>query len=262
MSERFDASKELGAGLSQIGTQRNKLARIVGPWFVLYCLLAAASLWVIWNGRTSTNSAAAQSVVLIYLLLTLGELLVGLCAAIQWCRLLAATGTATWYAVPPRVLWRWIWRWLFFAAMSRVTDQTEPWLKAHLSGAASWLIDGLSRLALLFVLVVASQFTLDLPALSIGAPVGVFEERARIRKAVGPSIFTGFALALVTWTAVLWALDGIAAAVPSVAVGFAAAFLARAFTFGVAILLTTYVTRIYLRSIDGLRPNLTSGGRV
>ncbi len=248
MSERFDTSKELGASVSQVVTERVSLRRIVGPWFVLFCVIAAASLWEIWNGRTSRTPATAQRVVLVYLFLTVGQVLVGICAALQWTRSLGSDATVKWYAVPLRPLWGWVWRWLIFATLSRVSDQAEPWLKAHLVAAPRWEIEGLSRLAFLCTLIIASQFTLDLPALSVGAPVGVFEERARIMRVASP--FIGFALTLAIWTAVLWALDELVAAVPSVAVGFGAAFLVRALTFGVAILLTTYVTRIYLRSIS------------
>ncbi len=252
----FHPAAEVIAILADLIGHKAALARVVGPWLLLFCLIPSLLVFgVDWKALLHRHHGLGAWVLLgfgVLIFLEIGLLLV---AAIQWTRFTATRREPRLTAFPGKALWGWTWRWVVFGGLMRTFGQIEPWLKAHLPGAAPWQLDGLQSLIGFFALVLASPFALVLPAIALDAADKGTMAAMRGFRLVGRKYYLGVALILGPYAAGSWLLNSAYENFKGPAVA-AVTLVAGVVLILVTVLVgMTYLTRVYLLGAEPLRPD-------
>lgn len=247
-SGAFSPEAEVKGILAELVEHRGALLRVVGPWFLLFCVVPLAFINVdYWKGLADGDRGAAMMILLGLVVVVLAELAFLFVAMIQWTRFAATKQEPRLTAFPGKALWGWAWRWFIYGAGFRSLDGLEPWLKEHLPAAAQWQLDGVQGLLGFVVLVLFSPFLLVLPAVALNAADKGIAASMRGFRLVGRKYYLAAALILAPYALASWGLGvlydhhkGPAAAVTNVGASVILLFVTM-------IVGMTYLTRIYLR---------------
>lgn len=249
-SQQFQPTLEVRRTLAVLAARSGPLLRVVGPWFLIFCLLPLLLIGAsFWKPLQQNRDLAA-----LFLLGLLAVLIAVIClllvATLQWARFIVTNREPSWSDFPAKALWGLLWRWLVFGAVFRVTGEIEPWLRAHLPGAVSWEVTGLRTLIVLALLVLASPFALALPAIALGVPNKSAEARMKGMRAAGRGYYIGAALLLAPYCVGSWLLDLASEAYKGSSMLATWAFLDALLLFIAFIVGSTYVARIYVKGME------------
>jgi len=241
--------QEAADALGLLSRERIAFVRIVGPWFLVFCLgpLAIADV-AFWKGVAERHATEALSALL---LLLLAMLCLPLIAAIQWGRFLATGKAPRTLDVPWAALWGFLWRLFFAAVILSLINGAEPWLKAHFPSAAPWMVHGLSGLFTLLVLVLASPWGMVFVAVALGAQDRSMAGSLRAARGAGRRFYLAMLLILSPMILFSWLTE---LAPKTSDTDFASWMIYVGWALGLfltVIAATTYLTRIYLRSMAG-----------
>lgn len=243
----FSPTGEVKAILTGLIAQRGALLRVVGPWFLLFCVLPMTFINVeYWKEFVDRDRRSAIIFLLMLVVVIMIELALVFVAMIQWIRFAATKQEPRLTAFPGKALWGWTWRWLIYGAIYRSLDEIEPWLKVQLPTAALWQLDGLQGLIGLAILVLFSPFALVLPAVALDAPDKGIAASMRGFRLVGRKYYVGTFIILAPYAVVSWmlgALSDIYKEPVAVAANVGAAVI---LFFGTTIVAMTYLTRVYV----------------
>ena len=248
MSGTFNPEFEVKAIFAEMIAHRGSLLRVVGPWFLIFCLLPLVFIDLdFWKGLADRDRGTAMMILLGLLVVILAEMAFLFVAMIKWIQFVATKQEPRLIDFPGRALWGWVWRWFLFGSVFRALDGLEPWLKAQLPSAAQWQLDGVQSLLGLVVLVLFSPFALVLPAVALNAADKGMAASMQGFRLVGRKYYLAAGLILTPYALVSWGLDilydhykGPIAAVAN----FGASMI---LVFATMIVGMTYLTRIYLR---------------
>lgn len=252
----FHPAAEVKAILADLIGHKAALARVVGPWLLLFCLIPALAVFgADWKALLHRHRGLGVWVLLgfgVLIFLEIGLLLV---AAIQWTRFAATRREPRLTAFPGKALWGWTWRWVVFGGLTRSLGQVEPWLKAHLPGAAPWQMDGLLSLIGFSALVLASPFALVLPAIALNAADKGTIAAMRGFRLVGRKYYLGVALILGPYSASSWVLNSLYENFKGPAVEAVSLVASLVLVLVTVLVGITYLTRIYLLGAEPQRPD-------
>jgi hypothetical protein len=246
----FSPGAEVRDILAELISQKGALVRVVGPWFLLFCVPPMVFINVdYWKALADRDRSFAAAILLGLVVVVLAEIALLLVAMIQWTRFTATKQEPRLRAFPGKALWGWVWRWVIYGALFRFVGEMEPWMKGHLPGAAQWQLDGLQGLAGFVALVLFSPFALVLPAVALGAADTGITASMRGYRLVGRKYYLGAALILAPYTLASWGLGILSDHLkgPAVAVACVGAWVILWFL--TTIVGMTYLTRIYLRGV-------------
>jgi hypothetical protein len=244
----FHPEAEVKEILAELIDQRGALARVAGPWFLLFCLLPLAFVDLdYWKSLADRDRGLAEMILLGLVVVILLEIAFLLVATIQWTRFAATKQEPRLTAFPGKALWGWSWRWMIYGGLFRSIDRVQPWIKAHLPAAAPWQLDGLQGLIGLAALILFSPFALVLPAVALNAADRGIAASMRGFRLVGRKYYLGAALILAPYAVTSWVLGILYAAYKGPVAVVANVGASALLLFVTMIVGMTYLTRIYLR---------------
>lgn len=244
----FSPEAEVKDILAELIDQRGALLRVVGPWFLLFCVLPMVFVNVdYWKALADRDRGSAMMILLGLVVVVLAELAFVFVAMIQWTRFAATKQEPRLTAFPGKALWGWAWRWFIYGAIFRSLDQIEPWLKEQLPAAAQWQLDGLQGFIGFAALILISPFALVLPAVALDAADKGIAASMRGFRLVGRKFYLGTALILGPYAVAAWALGILSDNYKEPAAVAANVGASLILLFGTTIVGMTYLTRVYLR---------------
>jgi hypothetical protein len=255
----FSATDNVMGALGLLVHQRVALARVAGPWFLLFCVLPLAVIRLDLKDVTAGHSGPILAALLGLLAFILILICLPLVASIQWARFLATGQQPRLIDVPLKAVWGFLWRLFFSGIVLRTINGAEPWLKAHMPAATPWMISGLSGLFSLAVLVLASPFAMIFVAVAINAPDQSMQGALRRARGVGRRFYLGMLLILTPPILASWVL-GLAPAGKDLDPTEWLQFFVWALVFFLTLVVaTTYLTRVYLLGEANAQSGSSSG---
>lgn len=242
-----EAREALRAPLGQSGS----FMRVVGPWFVVFCVLPVVLMVLGETAKSQTmDRSEAMTVLLMFLGVMLAEFLILIVASIQWTRFVATGQEPPLASIPGRALWGWAWRLFIFGSIFRFSDKIEPWLGQRLPSAEPWVLHALSCAGLLCLGVLATPFALDLTCVALGDPTRAMEVRLKVFRTAGRRIYAGAALVLAPYAFITWASDTFGDHAKGTTAQSAVVYLYIIALFLTAIAFFGYVARLYARAVE------------
>jgi len=243
--DAFSPVDEAWAALKHVRDHYGALLRVVAPWLLICCALPMIVVIADWKSFAERGLGSAVMVLLGLNLLSLAELALLCVAMIQWTRFTATGPHPRLTAFPGRALWGWAWRGLIFAPLLVFVAQIEPWARTHLPDAPQWQLAGLVGVAGFVVLVLLSPLALVLSAVALEAPDKSLAASMRGYRLVGRKFLLGAATILAPYALATWRPFPLYDDANTL-VAIADVTVSNLLLFGVALVATTYLTRIYL----------------